>query len=335
MSLRENARFYRKQNGFLAALCFFIAAILSGGLLMVCVFFIDLALLILPFFVLPIFFSFERAIIYLRNNSTLTFSLIFSGYTGYYSERFRSTYNVLGEIWKLIIIYFATSFVSVIVGFIAFYYTNFLGFQDMIVKMMSLKNVTLDSFNSIIDSYPDAYRAFTIVNFVPAATLTSIIGLFLYSTNSVSFFIRISEVKFTGRFIKRIFVRFKKDNASRFYGRFMSLNWPLFVLFILGFALGGYLGYIYKPQSAYIFTFGLVTAFILSFGVFGSFYIANKEAIYFSFINEIQQASFKVKKELEDYLRTIRWANSDEDIKKAVDEVLIGEDEKENDSNES
>ena len=330
--LVDYARVTRKKNGFIAVVCFFIAAVISAGILMLNIFWSELFILLIPFLVLPIMFAFQRTIVYLRDNETLSFMVVLSSFVSYFTERNRSNYCVLSELWKLIVTYFGTMFISIIIGSMAFYYTNFLGFGDMLNELLSLPYVTIESMDLILTTYESAYNAFFIMYFVPAGFITCLYGLYLFSINSISFFIRISGVRYTGSLIKRIYRRFKYNNFSILNRKFFALNWPLFILFILGFGVGGYLGFLYNASANAIFTFGLVGAILLSFGLYGSFYFANKEAIYFHFVNDIHNSYMNIKRELDDYLRSI-YPNPQE--REEISQELFEGEEKENDSNES
>jgi len=318
----------RKSNGWIAVVCFFVAALLCSGIILLSSFYSSLIVLLVPLFIFPIMFSFQRAIIYLRSNSTLSFGLFFSGIAHYFSERFRSTYGFFGEILKIFLVFIGSFFLSTMVAYFVFYYSNLYGFVDMLNEVINLPYLTIETFEYLIDKYKDVYTYFSIVVQVPTTVITTIFAFLMYSMNSISMFIRFSDVKYSGKFIRRTFKKFKKDNFSNLLKNYLSLNWPFYLLFLIGFGVGGFLGFLYQKDPNTIYGFGFAIAFFLSFSVYGLFYFANKEAIYQVYIPEIINTSDSVKDSI---MRLFEGMNFNKD---EIEEIIEGED-KENDSKES
>lgn len=326
--LVDISRDSRKQNGYIAIICFLFAAILCGGIVLISLLADFLIVILVPLLIFPILFAFQIVIIYLRDNSNLTLSLVFSGFSMFFKERFRSTYNFWSEVWKLAIVYLVTGFLAAIIFFLSFYLSNFLGFGDMIVELLKLPYITLESVESIQNQYNAAHTSFNTACYLTPALLTTIIALLTYSLNSISFFIRVSNVSYSGKYINRIFIRFKINNFKKLFSSYLSLNWPFIFLFLLGLGVGGYFGYIYRGGPSATFVFALASAFLFSFGIFGSVYFANKEALYKGYLDEIRKSAETVKKEIMIMLNQI---NVGED---KIEDIINGVKEDEDDENE-
>ena len=103
----------------------------------------------------------------------------------------------------------------------------------------------------------------------------------------------------------------------------MSLNWPLYVLFILGLLGGGYLGYLYEFDGPIICSFALAMGIFLSFGLFGGFAFANKEALFKYFIPSFKQVSEDInKRALEEMQRQAEYNAQREAFYKQLREAM-------------
>ena len=170
-------------------------------------------------------------------------------------------------------------------------------------------------------------------NNLPQLFAVAIMGLYFYSTTGHSFFLRMSGVKYPGNYIKDLFLRVVRKNRGEFLKYYFALNWPLYVLFIGGLALGGYIGTFFRFDYSSIFTFGLAFAIFMSFGLYGSIYFANKEAIYFALLGKIQKEDEIFKEEVK---RTLQRMVNSEDVQEIIKELdNETQEEQKNDSEES
>ena len=296
---KENFR----KNGIFSILIMVFAAILSAAFLALNFLLEDLFVFLVPLFVLPIMFAFQTSIIALREEeNTLTFSLIFTGFKQYFNPRFSSTYSFFRGLLKILIIFVASTVTIHIAVNLIFYLTNFMGFTEMYFQIAN-SDLSWESLNAIYLEHEALFNTLTICTNVPSLFIVCIFGLFVYSLNSHSMFLRLSAIKYNGLILKSIFSKFLKKNKKSFIGHYLACNWPLYVLFILGFGLGGYLGSLAMFNSTFIFTGGLIGAVLLSFGIFGAKYFANKEALYTAYIPKltkiIQGVTAEYKKQLE------------------------------------
>ena len=116
--IRDLSRNNVKKNGLFAFIIFIFAALVTSAFIFLNLLIDGLVIAIIPLIILPTMFSFQRAIMMLREESTLSFSLIFGGYRQYFSSRFRSNYLFFKSLLRLILIYLLTSFIAFIVKFL-------------------------------------------------------------------------------------------------------------------------------------------------------------------------------------------------------------------------
>ena len=276
---RENV----KKNGFIAIIVFFFMALISGSMVLLNLLFHGLYIIVIPLMVLPTCFAFQFALVALRESDTLSFSLVFTGFKRYFNQRFLGTYMVFKSLLWMLIIYVASLVTTSIVINLSFYVSNFMGFRDLINEIL-YEEMTTEALDYLISSNQTLFDIYMVGISLPPLVALSYGGLLFYTRNSVSFFLRLSDLKYPGVYLSQLHLTMIKGNRRKFYKTMFALNWPVLVLFTLGFALGGYIGYLYQFNYSTMFTFGLALAIFLSFGLYGFKYFANKEAIYVGYI---------------------------------------------------
>ena len=311
---RENV----KKNGLFSIVIFFFAALVTSSFFFLNLLFDWTYLFVVPLVILPTLFSFQRAIILLREEDTLSFSVVFSGYRQYFSSRFSSTYSFFNTLLRLLIIFAITYLTSFTITFIVFLSTNYLGMKDVYNEINSME-YTLERINILIDDYQDLFKAFRFYSTFPPLFIISVSALFFFSRNSISYFMRISSVNYSGRYISSIHRLMIKNNSKAFYKAYFSLNYPLYILYILSFALGGYVGYLIHRDFNYILTFALAFSLFISLAIFGFKYFANKEALYYGFVEEYAEVDDMIKKARDDQLAEIK--RKEEEYQKLMKEL--------------
>ena len=323
---RENVR----KNGLFSFIIFFFAALLVSAMFCLNLLFDYAFILAVPLLILPTMFAFQRAIIILRDADTLSFSLVFSGYRKYFSERFMSTYSFFKTLLWVGITYLALSFVSSLAVNIIFYTTNYMGYTDMIYEIIEAP-LTVESLEVIYENHIDLFNIYRMFLALPPLSICSLLSLFFFSRNSTSFFMRSSAVTFSGKYISNLSALTHRRYSKKFYSMFFYLNWPLFVLYIGGFALGGYLGSLYHFDLNTIFTFGVALGLFVSFALFGFKYFANKEAIYKSLLNEYQETDEYIKRSNQEKMEKLKQAELE--YQKILKELEDSNEDDEDDSN--
>ena len=330
--IREQSRQNLNKNGLISIAIMFFCGLICGAVVLVGLLFVDLIIFIVPLIIFPTMFAFQRAIIALKTERTLTFSLVFSGYGQYFNPRFSSTYSFWKNLLWLLIVYVGVSTIAIFVSNLFFYTTNFMGFIDIFNQIVD-SGLNYEALDAILNEHAEFFVIYYMANNLPQLFAVAIMGLYFYSTTGHSFFLRMSGVKYPGNYIKDLFLRVVRKNRGEFLKYYFALNWPLYVLFIGGLALGGYIGTFFRFDYSSIFTFGLAFAIFMSFGLYGSIYFANKEAIYFALLGKIQKEDEIFKEEVK---RTLQRMVNSEDVQEIIKELdNETQEEQKNDSEES
>ena len=295
--LRTNSRENMRKNGLISIIIMFFCGLICGASMLIGLLFVDLLILVVPLIVLPTMFAFQRAILVLKSEQTLTFSLVFSGYQTYFNPRFSSTYSFFKNLLWLLIVYVGTGFISMIIVNLIFYNLDFMGFRAIIDELMN-SDLTYETISHIYENHMDFIENYMMAISLPPLFMVAIMAFYFYSTTGHSFFLRVSGVKYPGQYIKDLFLRTLRKNRGEFLKYYFALNWPMYILFIGGLALGGYVGSIFRYSYGSVFSFAVAFAILLSFGIYGAVYFANKEAIYNAMIDKIQKEDELFKAEI-------------------------------------
>ena len=323
-----------RKNGLIAVIIFIFFGLLAASFVAVGLLTYLLVALTIPLFILPLSFSFQRAVIILRdNNETLTFKMIIEGYRLYFSERFMSTFSFFKTILWSILVYIATTIIVDLTVNLSFYFTNYMGYQEFFHGLVeALESLNTETIYQYIQTHADILTVVELYVGLPPLAILSLFFLTSFSISGTSLFLRFSSLKYPGNYLALIHTSMIKANRKKFYGRYLALNWPLYILFIGGLALGGYLGSFYQISVSSIFTFGLMMGLFLSLGLYGAVYIANKEALYNSLIDDYKEIDSKMRDDLQKNISAqIEAMLKEQDSLKELED----NEENKNDSNES
>ena len=315
--LRANSRENIRKNGLISIAIMFFCGLICGASMLIGLLFVDLLILVVPLIVLPTMFAFQRAILVLKSEQTLTFSLVFSGYQTYFNPRFSSTYSFFKNLLWLLIVYVGTGFVSMFVVNLVFYNLDFMGFKAILEEIVN-SDLAYETIALIYENHMEFIEIYMMAISLPSLFMVAIMAFYFYSTTGHSFFLRVSGVKYPGQYIKDLFIRTIRKNRGEFLKYYFALNWPMYILFFGGLALGGYVGSIFRFTYGSIFSFAVAFGILLSFGIYGAVYFANKEAIYNAMIDKIQKEDEVFKAEIK---RTMQMMMGNQEINAIFDQT--------------
>ena len=324
MTVRELYRIsgenYRK-NGFISHVIHFLLILLCSAFLLLGLFWNSLNLIVVPFIVIPTFFATELITILLRDQSYLTFKGFMRCFGSYFSTKFASTFRVIkSTLWSLLV-YIIFALIYGLSVNLSLYYINFMGYKEVIDELLTYTSITVDQIQIIIDKHEGLFNTLMIINQVPSLFVFTISFIFLSSRASISLFNRIETPELIGGANKIAHENVMKKYRKEFNKAYFSLNWPMYLIFIGGFALGAYLGYINVGTYNAVYTLGLAVAVFVTFGLYGPFYLANNEAIYISlkdkYSSELTLMKSQFTTSLEDLIKKME---DERDEKKDSDE---------------
>ena len=319
---------YRK-NGLISHAIFFFLSLLAAAFLLLCLFYVDLFLIIVPLIAIPLFFASQVIVVLFREESYLTFGGFFNCFKNYFTPKFASTFRVIkSAIWSFVV-YLVFAIIYGITINLSFYYTNYMGYADIFTEIANTQIASTADINEIYNLHKDFFNKIMIYMNVPSLFVSAISFIYLIGRNAIGLFDRLNNMGEPGELNKLAHNNISNQYRKEINGAFIKLNWPLFFLFTLGFAGGAVLGYYNLGSYNGVYTLGIALAILISFGIYGPFFLANNEAIYLSFKDRYAEEKNKVKGQL---------MNSIEEMMKKYQEQypeLNEDDEQKNDSDES
>lgn len=312
--VRNSYQIYRK-NGLIAYILFFFLALLASSFILLTVFLPILLWLVIPFIVIPILFSAQLAITLLREQNFFTFRGFLNCFVSYFKEKFRSTFAVIKN--GLVTFGFSLLFAMIfaIIINLCFYYTNYLNYAT-ILNQITLLVDDYDALIEYIKSQQVFFNYILIWNDLPISGFAYFLFVFLCSRSSISLFERMGSLTLTsGKLSTIIHNGVIRNNQKAFNRYYLELMWPFFLILLGSFALGSYIGYLVVSYNYPISIIGLSFSVLVTYGVFGPFYLSNKEAIYLALDNEYKVELDKFSKKIVQSLDQIM-----DELKKAKEE---------------
>ena len=313
---------YRK-NGLISHVLFFFLGLLACSFLLIGLLWIDVSLIVIPFIAIPIIFSAMIATNLLREQNYMTLGGFFRCFGTYFSSKFNSTFRVIRSGIISFAIYLGTSIILSLVINLTFYHTNFMNYQAMVDEVLAFKSISAQDLYAIMNKFKDLINITMIYSNVPASFTFALFFIFFTTRNSATLFDRLATMEFDGRINAITQEQIMKRYYKEYNATYFKLNWPIFPLFLLGFAGGAYLGYITLIDYSSVFTMGLVVGLFVVFGLFGPFYLANTETLYMVFKDRYESE------------REILKGQFTESLEKFIEEMKKREEESKKDSNES
>lgn len=205
-------------------------------------------------------------------------------------------------------------------------------------------SVFTDSFQQLIDLYYsgdiEALNSFLLsdncaafyLDSVTSFSLTIGIAFFIFeiSYNSPNVYLCANIPNATAAFSTTVFKNFLRRNSRSYRKDFWSLNWPMFVLLLIGMTLG----YVLAIALDIDFTYGLPISTM--FGLvclipFAPFFFAGMEALFAKYNEKMRKASADLT---QSFLRNLKEnANLSDEDKAKIEELLSKENKKDDTAN--
>ena len=288
---------YRK-NGFVSHVIFFFLSLFAAAFLLLCLFYVDLFLLIIPLIVIPIFFACQVVVILLREEDYLTFRGFLNCFRNYFTSKFASTFRVIRSALWSFLVYIAFYMIYGISINLSFYATNFMNYQSVYGDILNTMSVSIADLEAVVQAHRDFFEIILIYTNVPALYISAVFFIALIGINAIGLFDRLNNMSEPGRLHKVAHANLLINYRKEMYLSFFKLNWPLFLLFFIGFGGGAVIGYFTLHTYNGVYTLGIVLGVLVAFGLFGPFFLANNEAIYISFKERYLDEKNKLKGQL-------------------------------------
>ncbi len=272
---------YRK-NGYFAHIIYFFLTLFACVFILLGVFYLELLFIIIPLVVIPCIFAANIVVMLMREQPYLSFGGFVRCFTLYFSNKFRSSYKVIFSfLWSLLVYVVLDTILLVIIN-LCFYYLDVNGYQamyhDIVTQLFS--NISSDEFMNVLNKYVSNFSHILVCTLSPSLLGTSFFFISLFNRNSISIYERLDNTSPFGRVSAILHSNVISHNRMKIFKENVCLNYPFYILLLIGMGVGGYLGYLINPSYDLVFLGGLILGLVLSFGLYGPVLIANNEAIY-------------------------------------------------------
>mgnify|MGYP004449253897 FL=1 len=217
----------------------FSAAVISLNFL-----FEEISLLTVPLLVLPFVFACCVFDVGYQDGLDLTFTNFLRAFLSYFKNPFHGSFNVMRSFFKSALIFLICFLVSSWICFYVFqniYGNEFLDLYAQIVEYLYAGETDMEIIDSIFLSNNGLLMNFILTTIAGPLYLSIMFFVYMTSKNSVSIYLRLKMPKsnstMVGNVFRRTYLRYREDFRKLYWG----LNWPYYLLLLIGFIAGGLL----------------------------------------------------------------------------------------------
>ena len=240
-----------------------------------------LSVLTIPFLIIPIYFSATVQHVMLKSEHQITVRSSFRTFFLYYRRDFFGTFSILFNFIKSALLFFV---VESTISFIAQYVFMMLNpsFQASVESLYALLTSYEFSYQDIINAMNA--NDYMLLNFitivmVPAYVIAVIFFAYNLSRCSMMVYYKMHLRRTDSRFARLVYQFSLRGNRMIMLRHYLSLNWPLYLLLVLGSAGGAVFGYFFYHDILKTIAFSLLGGAM--FGTFFlPFYFCNQQALY-------------------------------------------------------
>lgn len=252
---------------------------------------------IFPFILMPVLFAIQVTHFGLRQNVNPNSTLFFRFFKLYFVNFYRGVFRfILSALFAMLISYGVTLiFGAISIPIVESIDPNFATTINDLYALIN--NNELDAALKLIQEDKN-FILVAYISYLPGYGLGALM-FFLSSTfNSMSTYFKIKNPNLNPAFVNRIYVEGRNSIRKQLIKEYWGLNWPIFVLFILGYSLGATLSFYLE----YNYLFANILSLIIGFG-FMIFYfpvfINNLESIFLSHERDFANAPVLFQKKME------------------------------------
>lgn len=286
---------YKKHRLASWFLSFFLIVVVTM-LLVLSFSFTGIIIFIAPIIIFPIVFAAYLSHLGFSHDADLTFKNFFRFFAMYFRVPNNGCFRYWVSLLKFLI---ATLILETVFTSVAVLICMSLDI-DMFIKMMTTyyeasKEALIIS--NPVDLFGDAYDTFLLFNnivTIPTALLAGLFIFYLLTFNSLSIYLRLKIRQSNNQFIDLVFKHALKKENHVIRNNFLNLEWPIFVLFIIGATTGSLVSLIFTSNADFIILNGITIGSLSTF-FFLPFHFANMEVLFKRyepyFLNSVSEVS--------------------------------------------
>ena len=291
----------------------------------------EISIITLPLFFFPLLFACFAILYTIKFGGTVTLGTTFRFGLTYFKNPNFGCFRLIKNLLKAILVA-VISFVilSVILSMV---FMNIYGqeFLDSYQELMDIStNYDLEVYQAFINSDPIVLKY---LNLVMGMSLSCGIYFFIYGVifSSISLYVRMSLQQASGPAINGLVNEFMRFYKGEYRRDFWFLNWPLFLLLLIG----NVVGYIIVIFTKLDYSYCSILSSIVGVGFmlpFVPFMFANMETLFDKYSLDFKKTGDRLAKEALDSLR--RRSDLNEEEKRRIEEYLEGNNKKDSNDNE-
>jgi hypothetical protein len=261
-------------------------------------------LLILPFFFATIM-SFRN----LKHINEISGRGLFAYFFLYFRAPFSSSFRVIRSFLKTFLISTLSEIVVLIIVYFIFKGID-PAFSNNIAALIEQFTTNPEDTDAINALLVDSVLHFYFISLIVGSFLSAFIFFIFISYESISIYYKADQPNHHVRLYNYVVTSAIKKNRKEYNKYFWGLNWPMFVLMIIGGALGILISYnIYGFDTLAVTSIGLAGMF-LGATIYLPFFLANLESIYTVFSSHFEEAKIelgeKIKRQALDFIQHMK-----------------------------
>ena len=259
---------------------------LTTGLLIAAIIAIDLivpglVIVTIPLIIVPLIFSATIQHILLHQNISLTVTNSARLFFSYFRSEFFGCFSLIMSLLKSFFVYFVVQLLTSTVASYLFELLSkdFVETIKYIYALLDSNELTLEMFENILVMNNGIMTIYLSIVVTPAFFIAILFFIYFTSRYSITIYPRSNNKAMNPRFVRLVYGLVVSKNRFKMMKDYFYLNWPLYILLIIGFAGGAILGFYWQSDLVVMLASGLVLGAVLS-SFFLPFYFANQEALY-------------------------------------------------------
>ena len=259
---------------------------LTTGILVAAIVAIDLVVpgivaISFPFIIIPILFSATLQHVIFKTKGQLTFGSSLKSFTLYYNPRFFGSFSILGSLLKGLIVFLAFEMTISFIASTIFQATSttFIESLNALYETVYEYNFTYDDLVNIFNMNGGILFTYLCAVILPSLFLAILVIFYSTSRSSIMIYYKMSAKNVSNRFAKLVYSDVLHHKRMAMFKDYWTLNWPLYMLLILGFVGGAIGGFFWKGDLVFMLSLGLVSGAVLG-TFFLPFYFGNQETLY-------------------------------------------------------
>lgn len=253
-----------------------VAAIIALDLLVPCISFLTI-----PFLIVPILFSAQVQHVMLKTEATITVTSSLRTFGLYYKRDFFGTFSIIFNFFKSLVVFLVLETTISMAASTIFVILNpqFEASINSLYQLLYSYEFTYEDIINQLNANNYLILKFLSICIIPSVFIALIFFVYNLSRYSLMVYYKMHLRRTDSRFAKLVYQFAMRGRRIEMLRNYLSLQWPLYLLLVIGFAGGSVFGYFFYYDILKMIGFGLVGGALLS-AFFLPFFFSNMQALY-------------------------------------------------------